>query len=176
MLSINEAFSRAFSKGISMEGRAIRSEFWFVYPVCVIAMGVLGRGGAMFGSYGALVAWMGTVVIFLFTICLMARRLHDRNMSAWWLALLIIPTIGLLILLFICALPGTNGTNRFDPDPLGQDDGSNSFYNQNNENDYSDGPYHKNDFPFDTGSSETDKLNDDFKRKLRGSFQDKDDK
>ena len=57
-----------------------------------------------------------------------------------------------------------------------QDDGTNSFYNQNNKDDYSDGPYHKNDFPFDTGSSETDKLNDDFKRKLRGSFQDKDDK
>lgn len=172
MLSIQEAFSRSFKKGISMEGRAIRSEFWWVYPACVIMMGILGRFGGMLGSYGALVAWMATVVIFLFAICLMARRLHDRNMSAWWVALIIIPTVGLLILLFLCAMPGSKGTNRFGPDPLDQDDYYDGFSNQ--QNDFSDGPYHKNDFPFDTSSTESEQLNDDFKRKLRGSFKDKD--
>lgn len=67
---------------------------------------------------------------FLFAIipgiAVAVRRLHDRDMSGWWylgvIVASIIPlinivaSIGFLVLMF---LPGTNGPNRFGPDPKG---------------------------------------------------------
>jgi uncharacterized membrane protein YhaH (DUF805 family) len=51
------------------------------------------------------------------------RRLHDRDMSGWWLLLMLVPVIGSLALLVLYVLPGTPGPNRFGPDPLGNDTG-----------------------------------------------------
>ena len=52
------------------------------------------------------------------------RRLHDRNMSGWWLlgfvVLSLIPLLGIfasIAMLVIFFLPGTNGPNRFGDDP-----------------------------------------------------------
>ena len=39
-------------------------------------------------------------------------------MSAWWLLLGLIPVLGSLALLVIFCLRGTDGPNRFGPDPL----------------------------------------------------------
>ena len=53
------------------------------------------------------------------------RRFHDRNISGWWyLALFIlsfVPYIGLIpgiAILVISVLRGTEGPNKFGPDPL----------------------------------------------------------
>lgn len=52
------------------------------------------------------------------------RRLHDRNLSAWWylgfIALNVLPVIGWgsnIAYLVLMALPGTSGPNRFGEDP-----------------------------------------------------------
>lgn len=63
--------------------------------------------------------------MFLPQISLQVRRFHDRNISAWWyLALFIlnmIPAVGFiagLAMLVITLLRGTEGPNKFGPDPL----------------------------------------------------------
>jgi len=48
----------------------------------------------------------------------LARRLHDTDKSAWWMLLLIIPLAGIILLVF-SFLKGTDGENRFGPDPRG---------------------------------------------------------
>lgn len=48
---------------------------------------------------------------------LMARRLHDVGMSAWWLVLLVTTWIGALVLIGMALVPGTLGANRFGSDP-----------------------------------------------------------
>jgi uncharacterized membrane protein YhaH (DUF805 family) len=67
-------------------------------------------------------------------IAIYAKRLHDLNLSAWWLLLLPAVTFvaGLsefnrlhvvayfLLLLVLGFLPGSNGPNRFGEDPLGR--------------------------------------------------------
>ncbi len=57
-------------------------------------------------------------------IALTVRRFHDQNKSGWWYLALavpsiipflgVIPAIALLVFMFI---PGTDGGNRFGPDP-----------------------------------------------------------
>ena len=46
---------------------------------------------------------------------MLVRRLHDRDFSAWLILVVFIPAMGTFILLFLSALPGTPGFNRFGP-------------------------------------------------------------
>lgn len=50
---------------------------------------------------------------------LSARRLHDRDKSAWWLLILLIPIAGPVYLFIeLALLKGTVGSNRFGEDPI----------------------------------------------------------
>jgi uncharacterized membrane protein YhaH (DUF805 family) len=52
-------------------------------------------------------------------IAVAARRLHDVDRSGWWLLLNFIPLIGWIVLLVWFCTRGTEGPNRFGPDPMG---------------------------------------------------------
>src|SRR5690606_5884970 len=94
-------------------------------------------------SLGALF-WIGLVALCLWalatiipSLAVTVRRLHDRNMSGWYLVgfvvaaviVNLIPVIGPLLYLamvigwiVILAMPGTQGPNKYGSDPLGQAD------------------------------------------------------
>ena len=69
---------------------------------------------------------IGTVFFYPFGLCLSwallvlsAKRLHDRNKSAWWLLIGLVPCIGIIwIFVELGFRRGTYGRNRFGPDPL----------------------------------------------------------
>ena len=128
-------------------GRSRRMEYWsFAVFITIVAI-VLG-GPAVFGIMSAAMAdplavdadpmaGVGTLsmiglglyslfalAIFVPSIAVVVRRLHDRDMSGWWyLGLIVasfIPLIGFvasIAFLVIMFLPGTPGPNRFGPDP-----------------------------------------------------------
>jgi uncharacterized membrane protein YhaH (DUF805 family) len=49
---------------------------------------------------------------------LTCKRLHDREQSAWWLLLVVIPVAGpVLLCAWLLLGRGTRGDNRFGPDP-----------------------------------------------------------
>ncbi len=69
-------------------------------------------------EYGILGSLFG-LAILLPAIAVTVRRLHDTDRSGWWIFLGLIPIIGSLVLLFWYVSRGTEGDNRFGPDPLG---------------------------------------------------------
>ncbi|UAB77592.1 DUF805 domain-containing protein [Erythrobacter sp. SCSIO 43205] len=80
-------------------------------------VGTLGMAGL--GLYG-----LFALAVLIPSIAVTVRRLHDRDMSGWWyLGFIVggmIPLIGFLIsigFIVVMALPGTEGANRFGPDP-----------------------------------------------------------
>jgi len=81
-------------------------------------LGIVGMGGlGLFGLF--------MLAILIPSIAVAVRRLHDRDMSGWWylgfIVLGAIPFIGFIAsiaFIVILALPGTQGPNRFGPDPL----------------------------------------------------------
>ncbi len=68
------------------------------------------------GGEGILTTIYG-VLVFLPWWAVQFRRLHDTDRSAWWLLLLLIPVIGWLVILIFNCQRGTEGNNRFGPDP-----------------------------------------------------------
>ena len=60
------------------------------------------------------------IVIILMTIAnisISVRRLHDLDMSGWWL-LIVFTIIGILLLVYWFCLSGTPGDNKYGRDPL----------------------------------------------------------
>lgn len=120
----------------NFQGRAARSEYWFfalfVGIIAVVLTGLLMLGmnfqtGEITGLGYVIIAVL--VVFYLGilipSIAVAVRRLHDRNMSGWWylgfIVLSAIPFVGIvasIAMLVIFCLKGTDGDNRFGPDPL----------------------------------------------------------
>jgi uncharacterized membrane protein YhaH (DUF805 family) len=92
-------------------GRARRSEYWlFVLLNFVTALFAITLGGDVLMT----LVWLGLVIP---NIAVAARRLHDIDMSGWWLLISLLPFIGAIVLLVFMLLPGTSGENRFGADP-----------------------------------------------------------
>jgi len=110
---------------LSREGRITRGTYWlnFVVPY-VVLMAVAGLGDMALGldDYTLLLSQPVSFAVTLLTIwpsiCVGAKRCHDRNKSAWWILINLVPLVGPIwwLIEFGC-LRGTVGPNRFGRDP-----------------------------------------------------------
>ncbi len=101
------------------QGRAQRSEFWWFalfYLLLSLVIGTISRTSDVLGGVLNLVV---TLSLLVPTIAVQIRRLHDTDRTGWWILLGLIPLIGTIILIVFYAQRGTDGDNRFGPDPLG---------------------------------------------------------
>lgn len=123
-MSFTDAIRTCLSKYVDFSGRAARSEYWWWVLFVVLGSFVFGFiDGAIFGAApdGRPISILGglwSLALLLPSIAVGVRRLHDRDMVGWWLLLAFIPIVGSLILIFFFVQRGTDGTNRFGPDPL----------------------------------------------------------
>ncbi|MCP4205506.1 MAG: DUF805 domain-containing protein [Shimia sp.] len=125
-MTFSEAIRTCFSKCVDFSGRAARSEYWWF--ILFIALGNIVLSfvdAAIFGRSvdGQTVSILGAIwslALFLPAIAVGVRRLHDRDMTGWWLLLYLIPVLGALVLLFFFVQSGTNGANRFGSEPLAE--------------------------------------------------------
>jgi uncharacterized membrane protein YhaH (DUF805 family) len=116
----------------SFEGRINRGKYWAGVAVLVVAQVLLCMvAGAVFGfSYldgslpqiellPGLIGVLIGIALFYCLLAVYAKRWHDRDKSGWWSLILFIPFIGGIWILVECGcLVGTEGPNRFGPDPL----------------------------------------------------------
>ena len=102
------------TKYATFTGRASRSEFWFYFLFHLLAGLIAASLGSAFSQQAseALVSVL-SLVLFLPSLAVAARRLHDINKSAWFLLLHLIPLLGSIIVLIFSCLKGTAGANRF---------------------------------------------------------------
>ena len=110
-------------KYLTIDGRAARSEYWYFWLFCLLANIALNIADTVFFPAAGLapLTTLFNVAVCLPLITAGIRRLHDRDMSGWWLLLGLIPLVGSFVLLVLFVLPGTAGANRFGPDPLADD-------------------------------------------------------
>lgn len=96
------------------EGRAHRKEYWmFVLFNLIIVIVITAVEGAMRhlppGQTGPVSA-LYQLAVFIPSIAVAIRRMHDTDRTGWWI---LIPIVGLIILCF----DGTKGPNQYGPDP-----------------------------------------------------------
>lgn len=112
-----EHFLSVVKQYANFEGRARRQEYWMfflvyilIYIGLVVIDAVLGLG---------FLALIYALALFVPSISVAARRLHDTGRSGWWQLIALIPLIGAIILIVFLAMDSTPGENQYGPNPKG---------------------------------------------------------
>src|SRR5260221_12206236 len=105
---------------VKFSGRAPRSEYWYFVLFTVIVSIVANIIDAViFGVAQGVFSVIASLALFLPGLAVWVRRLHDTDRSGWWWLLALVPIIGWIIVLVWNCTRGTQGPNRYGPDPLG---------------------------------------------------------
>lgn len=102
---------------VGFSGRARRTEFWMFILFNFLAGGiVLGILDAILGT-GNLLSGLYYLAVFLPTLAVWSRRLHDTGKSALWLLIGLVPLVGIVVLLVFACLDSDPGNNQYGPNP-----------------------------------------------------------
>lgn len=129
-MSFFRAVNSGFSGYLTITGRANRREFWFwfAFVVLVLCLALIIDGAFLGPIYSSFLGYEGvmafdqdagkplTVVLMAIlampTITIAIRRLHDSDLSGWWL-LIGVTIIGLIPLAYFLIKGAKKGENRF---------------------------------------------------------------
>lgn len=124
-MTFGEAIRACLSQYVTFSGRARRSEFWYFALFTFLTGSALSLvDSATFGTGpedAQVFSSLFSLAIFLPTLSVAVRRLHDLDRSGWWWWLWLLPIIGWIILLIWNASKGTDGANQYGADPFGED-------------------------------------------------------
>ena len=126
-MSFTIAVQKCLLNYVTFSGRAQRSEYWwfvlFAALTSVAAMILDNLLGLTMGTVDdGPIQTLAGLALLLPGISVAVRRLHDLDRTGWWVCIFLIPIIGVIVFLFFACRRGTDGANRFGPDPLRPDD------------------------------------------------------
>lgn len=122
-MTFQTAVRTCLSKYVDFQGRARRPEYWWFILFVVLGSLVLGTLDAMIfgttetGDQIGILSAIFSLAVVLPSLAVAIRRLHDTDRSGWWILLGLIPVVGFLVLLYFYVQKGTEGDNRFGPEP-----------------------------------------------------------
>lgn len=111
----------------NFEGRARREEYWmFALFNAIFSMlfyipfiaGIVMESEALM-MIGGLLLFLYIAALFLPSLAVVVRRLHDQGKSGTWYFIGFVPFIGGIWLLVLMVTEGTHGPNQYGPDPKG---------------------------------------------------------
>ena len=114
-MTLQESISTCFKKYFVMEGRASKSEFWWlqlIWTSCFILSFIFDSESVSYFLLGVV------IIIFIPLFTVGVRRLHDTGKSGVHVFWSLIPFIGGLIVLFLMLGDGTKGKNQYGNNPL----------------------------------------------------------
>lgn len=104
-----------FQHYADFNGRARRSEYWYFVLFNVIVGFCIGFVSALVG-----ISWLGyvyDVAVFVPSLAVAIRRMHDIGKSGWWILISLIPLIGWIWYLILCCKDSQPGANEYGPNP-----------------------------------------------------------
>lgn len=123
MTTFGQAVKSCLNQFSSFKGRASRAEYWWFILFCGLVSVVLvsvdlvlfsATQSEFFATTGFHGIW--NLAMFLPSLAVMARRLHDTGKSAWWM-LLYLTIIGGIVVFIFTLLRGNEGSNKYGEDP-----------------------------------------------------------
>lgn len=130
-MGFTEAVRSVFSNYATFAGRARRAEYWWFFLFSLLGNIAAGILDGMFFGFDAVVepgeamyfapSVIGAIfslAVFLPSLAVTVRRLHDTGRSGWWMLIILIPLIGFFVLLYWLVKPGDAGKNDYGHDPI----------------------------------------------------------
>ena len=120
-----EWYTKVLKNYVGFSGRARRTEFWMFALFNAIIAGVLNvlwRTTDVGVFYWLYVLY--AVAVFLPSLAVGVRRLHDTNRSGWWILIGLVPLVGAIVLIVFYATEGNRGANQYGEDPKALESGA----------------------------------------------------
>lgn len=115
-MSFTEAVQDGFEKYVGFEGRSSRSAYWWWYLFSILAYLVAIVIDTVLGT-GLVFYMIVAIGIFLPSLAVSVRRLHDTNKTGWWILIGFIPLIGAIVLLVFFLTASDPGPNQYGQGP-----------------------------------------------------------
>ena len=122
-MNMKEAVVSVLTNWNNFSGRACRSEFWYfilatflvsiIISIIEIATGMVDIESSEMG----ILSWIFTLLLFIPSLSVTARRLQDRGWSGWW-QLLYLTIVGILVIVVLNMLPAKEDENKWGRNPL----------------------------------------------------------
>ncbi|KMK97235.1 DUF805 domain-containing protein [Rossellomorea marisflavi] len=118
-------FLKGLKQYADFRGRARRQEYWmftlFSFILGAILYSLLFIGIAMDSMgmivFGLILFIIYVLALFVPTLAVTVRRLHDTGRSGVWYFINFVPFAGGIILLVFCCLDSENGNNQWGTNP-----------------------------------------------------------
>lgn len=115
-MSFQEAVKSVLGKYADFSGRASRSEYWFWYLAILLGYVVYFVLVTVSFELGLVYLIALVLAVFVPTLAVGVRRLHDIGKSGWLTLLGLIPFVGIILLVF-ALMDSTPGANAYGPNP-----------------------------------------------------------
>ena len=109
-----EYFIGALKRYADFTGRAKRQEYWMFILFYVIFYLMLSVIDAVIGI--PVLSSLYSLALFIPSISIAARRLHDTSRSGWWQLIALIPLIGAIVLI-VFLVQDSHEDNEYGPNP-----------------------------------------------------------
>jgi uncharacterized membrane protein YhaH (DUF805 family) len=118
-MGFGQAVATCLRKYAVFSGRASRSEYWFWVLFRILVLIGLAIVDAVAFSAVYVLSAIAALALFLPSLAVSIRRLHDIDRSGWWFFISFVPLVGQIVMLIFLCTPGTRGENRFGMGPAG---------------------------------------------------------
>jgi uncharacterized membrane protein YhaH (DUF805 family) len=108
----------------NFSGRARRSEYWFWTLALFLAYIVAVIVFAVVHVVGILLIVVVVLGVFVPSLAVLVRRLHDTGRSGWWYFIGLVPFVGGITLLVFTCLDSQPQPNQWGPSPKSAGPGS----------------------------------------------------
>lgn len=115
-MSFGEAIVSVLSKYAEFSGRARRSEYWYFVLFHALISAALTLVAYMVPAL-AILGSIASLALFIPSLAVQVRRLHDIGKSGWYIFIVFIPLVGIILLLIWLCREGTPNNNQFGPSP-----------------------------------------------------------
>jgi uncharacterized membrane protein YhaH (DUF805 family) len=134
-MTFGQAIANGFKNYVTWKGRATRAEYWWwalftfivTLPFSIIdnvssrealqaAVESGDQSAALVAVFGPtfFILMLVSLVLFLPSLAVTIRRLHDIDRSGGWYWIIFVPFAGIIVLFVFSLLPSTPDKNRFD--------------------------------------------------------------
>ncbi|MGL6315729.1 DUF805 domain-containing protein [Vibrio sp. WXL103] len=100
-------------------GRARRQEYWMFVLFNVIISIAIALIERVIGTH--FIGGLYSLAVFIPSLAVAVRRLHDTGRTGWWVLVCLIPLIGLIVLIVFTIKDSDAGDNEYGPNPKGLD-------------------------------------------------------
>ena len=112
------ALKDGFARYVDFRTRSTRAQFWW----WVVWSVVLGFAASIVDSLLGLsevgaVNGLVSLVLFLPSIAISVRRLHDIGRTGWWYLIILVPLVGWIVLIVFFCTATKEEVNQWGPPP-----------------------------------------------------------